>query len=53
MLSSSLLWAAAVTMAAIVVMLVLLHRHALTAKRLLALAALYGVFAIGVAVRFH
>lgn len=53
LLSSSLLWGAAVTMAAIAVMLVLLHRHALTAKRLLALAGLYGVFAIGVAVRFH
>ncbi|MEP6502728.1 MAG: sodium:calcium antiporter [Betaproteobacteria bacterium] len=53
LLDPSLLWAAAVTMAAIVVMLVLLHRHALTAKRLLALAALYGVFALGVAVRFH
>jgi cation:H+ antiporter len=53
LLSAPLLWAAAVTMAAIVAMLVLLRRHALTAKRLLALAALYGVFAIGVALRFH
>ena len=53
LLSPALLWAAAVTMAAIVVMLVLLHRHALTARRLLAMAALYGAFAIGVALRFH
>jgi cation:H+ antiporter len=53
LLDNSLLWAAAVTMAAIVVMLVLLYRHALTAKRLVALAALYGVFALGVATRYH
>jgi cation:H+ antiporter len=53
LLGASLSWAAAVTMAAIVVMLVLLKRHALTAKRLFAMAALYGVFAIGVALRFH
>lgn len=52
-LSSPLLWAAAVTMVAIGVMLVLLYRHALTARRLLAMAALYGMFAIGVAARFH
>ena len=53
LLSPALLWGAAITMAAIVVMLVLLHRHALTAKRLFAMAALYGVFALGVALRFH
>ena len=53
LLSPPLLWAAAVTMAAIVVMLVLLWRHALTAKRLFAMAGLYGAFAVGVAVRFH
>ena len=53
LLSPPLLWGAAITMAAIVVMLVLLLRHALTAKRLLAMAALYGVFALGVATRFH
>ena len=53
LLSPALLWGAAITMAAIVVMLVLLLRHALTAKRLLAMAALYGVFALGVATRFH
>lgn len=53
LLGPALLWAAAVTMAAIVVMLVLLRRHALTAKRLFAMAALYGAFAIGVATRFH
>jgi len=53
LLSPALLWGAAVTMAAIVVMLVLLWRHALTAKRLCAMAGLYGVFALGVAVRFH
>ena len=53
LLSPALLWGAAITMIAIVVMLVLLHRHALTAKRLFAMAALYGVFALGVAVRFH
>ena len=53
LLSPALLWGAAITMAAIVVMLALLLRHALTAKRLLAMAALYGVFALGVAVRFH
>ena len=53
LLSPALLWGAAITMAAIVVMLALLLRHALTAKRLLAMAALYGVFAVGVGVRFH
>jgi len=53
LLSPALLWAAAVTMAAIVVMLVLLHRHALTARRLFAMAALYGTFATGVALRMH
>ena len=53
MLDRPLLWAAAVTMVAIVVMLVLLRRHALTAKRLVALAALYGVFALGVATTYR
>jgi cation:H+ antiporter len=53
LLSPALLWAAALTMVAIVVMLALLHAQALTAKRLFAMAALYGVFAIGVALRFH
>ena len=53
LLSPALLWAAAVTMVAIIVMLVLLHRHALTARRLFAMAALYGVFAVGVALHFH
>jgi cation:H+ antiporter len=53
LLGASLLWAAAITMVAIVVMLVLLKRHALTARRLLAMAVLYGVFAVGVALRFH
>ena len=53
LLGPALLWGAAITMAAIVVMLVLLKRHALTAKRLFAMAGLYGAFAIGVAVRFH
>jgi len=53
LLSPALLWGAAITMAAIVVMLVLLRRHALTAKRLLAMAGLYGAFAVGVALRFH
>ena len=53
LLSPALLWGAAVTMVAIVVMLMLLWRHALTAKRLFAMAALYGAFAVGVAVRFH
>jgi cation:H+ antiporter len=53
LLDSSLLWAAAVTMMAIAVTLVLLHRHALTARRLAALAGLYGVFAAGVLMRFH
>ena len=53
LLSPPLLWGAAVTMAAIVVMLVLLLRHALTAKRLFGMATLYGAFAVGVAVRFH
>lgn len=53
LLDRSLLWAAAVTMVAIVVTLVLLWRHALTAGRLLGLAGLYGVFAIGVVARFH
>jgi cation:H+ antiporter len=49
LLDRSLLWGAAVTMAGIVVMFVLLRRDALTARRLAALAALYGVFAAGVA----
>lgn len=49
MLDRPLLWAAAVTMTAIVVMLALLYRKALSAKRLVALSALYGVFALGVA----
>ena len=53
LLGAPLLWGAAITMAAIVVMLALLHRQALTAKRLFAMAALYGVFALGVALRFH
>jgi cation:H+ antiporter len=53
LLSPPLLWAAAITMVAIVAMLVLLYRHALTAGRLFAMAGLYGVFAIGVATRFH
>ncbi len=53
LLSPALLWGAAITMAAIVVMLVLLKRHALTARRLFAMAALYGAFAVGVALRFH
>jgi cation:H+ antiporter len=53
LLSPALLWGAAVTMVAIVAMLVLLWRHALTAKRLFAMAGLYGAFAVGVAVRFH
>ena len=53
MLDSALLWGAAVTMVAIGVTLVLLQRQALTARRLLALAGLYGVFAVGVAVRYH
>ena len=53
LLSPALLWGAAITMVAIVVMLVLLKRHALTAKRLFAMSALYGAFAVGVAVRFH
>jgi cation:H+ antiporter len=53
LLGVSLLWAAAVTMAAIVVMLALLGVHALTAKRLFAMAALYAVFAAGVVLRFH
>jgi cation:H+ antiporter len=53
LLGAPLLWGAAITMAAIVAMLVLLKCHALTAKRLFAMAALYAVFAAGVAVRFH
>jgi len=53
LLSPALLWGAAITMLAIVVMLVLLKRHALTARRLFAMAALYGAFALGVALRFH
>jgi hypothetical protein len=32
---------------------VLLNAHALTAKRLFAMAGLYAVFAAGVALRFH
>ncbi|MFL6697964.1 MAG: sodium:calcium antiporter [Vitreoscilla sp.] len=53
LLSPALLWGAGITMAAIVVMLVLLRGHLLTAKRLCAMAALYAVFAVGVALRFH
>ena len=53
LLSPPLLWGAAITMVAIVAMLVLLKRHALTAKRLFAMAGLYAVFAVGVASRFH
>ena len=52
-LGAPLLWGAAITMVAIVVMLVLLKCHALTAKRLFAMAGLYAVFAGGVALRFH
>ena len=52
-LGAPLLWGAAITMVAIVVMLVLLKCHALTAKRLFAMAGLYAVFAVGVATRFH
>ncbi len=53
LLSPALLWGAAITMVAIVVMLVLLRRHQLTARRLFAMAALYGAFAAGVALRLH
>jgi len=53
LLGAPLLWGAAITMVAIVAMLVLLKTHALTAKRLFAMAALYAVFAAGVALRFH
>ncbi len=53
LLGPSLLWAAVITMVAIVVMLVLLRRDALTARRLFAMAGLYAVFAVGVALRFH
>jgi cation:H+ antiporter len=53
LLSPPLLWAAAVTTVAIIAMLGLLWRHRLTAGRLFAMAGLYGVFAIGVALRFH
>jgi cation:H+ antiporter len=53
MLGPPLLWGAAVTLAAIVAMWVLLKRHALTAGRLFAMAALYAAFALGVALRFH
>jgi len=53
LLGPALLWGAAITMVAIVAMLGLLRRHALTARRLFAMAALYGVFALGVALRFH
>ncbi len=53
LLSPALLWGAAITMVAIVAMLGLLHRNALTARRLLAMAGLYAVFALGVALRWH
>ena len=52
-LGAPLLWGAGITMVAIVVMLVLLRGNALTAKRLFAMAALYAVFAIGVALGFR
>jgi len=53
LLDAPLLWGAAITMVAIVAMLVLLKWHALTARRLFAMAALYAVFALGVGLRFH
>jgi hypothetical protein len=40
-------------MVAIAVMLGLLLGHGLTAKRLFAMAGLYGVFAVGVALHFR
>jgi cation:H+ antiporter len=49
LLDRPLLWAAAVTMAAIAATRWLLKRRAMTARRLVMLAALYGVFALGVA----
>ena len=52
-LGAPLLWGAGITMVAIVAMLVLLQRQALTAQRLFAMAGLYGLFAVGVALRFH
>jgi len=53
LLDASLLWAAGLTMAGIVLTLMMLRRNALTAPRLAALALLYGVFAAGVVLRFH
>jgi cation:H+ antiporter len=53
LLDASLLWAAAVTLVAIVATLVLLWRHGLTAWRLSALSLLYGAFGAGVLMRFH
>jgi cation:H+ antiporter len=53
LLDASLLWAAAVTLVAIVATLALLWRHGLTAWRLSSLALLYAAFGIGVVLRFH
>jgi len=53
LLGAPLLWGAGITMVAIVAMLLLLKGQAVTATRLFALAGLYVVFAVGVALRFH
>ena len=53
LLGAPLLWGAGITMVAIVAMLLLLKGQALTATRLFAMAGLYVVFAVGVALRFH
>jgi cation:H+ antiporter len=53
LLGAPLLWGAGITMVAIVAMLLLLKRQALTAARLFAMAGLYVVFAVGVALLFH
>ena len=49
LLDRPLLWAAATTMAAIAAMRVLLGRRAITARRLVAMAGLYAVFAVALA----
>ena len=48
LLDNTLVWAAAVTMLSIAGLLVLLHRHALTARRLALFGLLYLVFAVGI-----
>jgi len=53
MLSHALLWSGAITAVAIVYLLVMMHRHRLTAARLAVVAGLYVVFAAGLVFILH